>query len=74
MQLFLQISNCTFYLEKRYFVLAESSTCFCILRIFSRAVNTAWGTVAVGLHTSIPIYSIEAVDTISTPAAKGKCE
>jgi hypothetical protein len=56
---------------QRYFVLAESATCFCVLRIFSRAVATAWGSVAVGLRASIPIHAIESVDTVSNPAAKG---
>jgi hypothetical protein len=57
--------------SQRYFVLAESTTCFCVLRIFSRAVVTAWGTAPVGLHASIPIYSMESVEALSLPAAKG---
>lgn len=57
---------------QRYFVLSESTTCFCVLRIFSHAVTAAWGPVAVGLKASIPIFSIEAVETVPAPAAKGK--
>ena len=58
-------------LAQRYFVLSESSTCFCVLRIYSRAVQTAWGAVPLGLRASIPIHSIEAVETVPSLAAKG---
>ena len=42
-----------------------------MLRIYSHSVTTAWGSVAVDLRATIPIHSIEAIDSVSTPAAKG---
>jgi hypothetical protein len=67
---------CTLFLtsslQQRYFVLSESTTCFCVLRIFSKAVVTAYGLVPVGLRSSVPIRSVEAVETVPTVAAKGK--
>ena len=52
--------------------MSESTTHFCVLRIFTRAVAAGWGPVAVGLKASIPIHSIEAVESTAAPAAKGK--
>ena len=56
---------------QRYFVLSESSTCFCVLRIYTKCVTTAWGPVPIGLRTSIPIFAIEAVAAVPTVASKG---
>lgn len=53
-------------------MLSESTSDFCVLRIFARAVAAGWGPVAVGLKASIPIHSIEAVESVAAPAAKGK--
>lgn len=71
LSLTITLSN-VFSTKQRYFVLSESTTCFCVLRIFTRAVPSAWGPLAVGLKASIPIYSIEAVESVAAPAAKGK--
>lgn len=50
---------------------SESATSFAVLRVYSRAVVTAWGPVALDLRASIPIEAIEAVETVTTPSAKG---
>lgn len=51
-------------------VLSESSTQFCVLRIYSKVSVTSWGTVPLKLNTSVPILLIEAV--LTPPAKEGK--
>lgn len=51
---------------KRYFVLAESHTNFCQLRVFTKAVEASWGTVPLDLRTTIPITAIESIDVIAS--------
>ena len=55
---------------KRYYVLSESASEFCVLRVYSKAIKTAYGTVPINLKTIIPISCIQSV--ISTAAHKGK--
>jgi len=58
--------------QKRYFVLAESSTHYCVMRIFGRAVETLWGHAPLNCKTSIPICDIERVDTVAAKSSKGR--
>ncbi len=57
---------------QRYFVLSESSSYFCVLRIYAKAVTTQWGVVATGLRSSIPIASVENVMTVAHKASQGE--
>mmetsp|Transcript_21229 Transcript_21229/g.35978 ORF Transcript_21229/g.35978 Transcript_21229/m.35978 type:complete len:218 (+) Transcript_21229:3-656(+) len=58
--------------QKRYFVLAESTTCFCVLRVFGKVVETAWGTVPLGLKASVPIHAMESIQSSNAVASHGR--
>lgn len=58
--------------EQRYLVLSESEDCFCVLRVYSRAVRTAWGMAPLDLRLSIPIWAIESVQLVTSIASKGE--
>ena len=58
--------------QRRYFVLSESATEFCTLRIFYKAVETTYGTVPHKLKASIPISAIQAVKFNASKIRKGK--
>jgi len=53
-------------------VLAESTTCFCVLRLFGKAVHTAWGVVPLQLKTSVPLFQVEAVEAVNARSGKGR--
>lgn len=57
---------------KRYFVLSESSTCFCVLRVYGKAVQSKWGMLPSQLRSSIPLAAVELVQTVGTVSKKGK--
>lgn len=52
-------------------MLSESEECFCVLRVYSRAVRTAWGMAPLDLRLSIPIWAIESVQLVTSIASKG---
>ena len=56
----------------RYFVLAESPSHFCELRIYKRAIDCGWGMAPVKLRAAIPVLSIESIDAISEKSALGR--
>jgi hypothetical protein len=58
--------------QRRYFVLSESATEFCTLRIFYKAVETTYGTVPFKLKASIPISAIQTVRFNASKIRKGK--
>ena len=47
--------------QRRYFVLSESSTEFCVLRIYYKAVESSWGTLPLKLKAAIPLSAIQMV-------------
>ena len=55
---------------KRYYVLSESASEFCVLRVYGKAVKTAYGLIPINLKTIIPISCVQSV--ISSAAHKGK--
>ena len=57
---------------QRYFVLSESTTEFCVLRIFYKAVGSSWGTVPLKLKASIPISAVQTVTFNANRVKKGK--
>lgn len=52
-------------------MLSESEECFCVLRVYSRAVRTAWGMAPLDLRLSIPIWAIDSVQLVTSIASKG---
>ena len=58
--------------QQRYFVLSESATQFCVLRIFGKAVPSKWGPLPLELKRAIPIHLIERVDTSTAKGSKGR--
>jgi hypothetical protein len=65
-------SKVTGFWQKRYFVLSESSTHFCVLRIYNKAVLTKWGFAPLQLKTSIPLACIEQIDSLTAKGSSGK--
>ena len=61
-------------LRQRYFVLAESSTEFCVLRIYYKVVESSWGTIPLKKKSSIPIGTVRSVAPISTKIKQGEEE
>ena len=60
-------------LPQRYFVLAESSTEFCELRIYYKVVESSWGTIPLKKKkASIPIGTVRSVAPISTKIKQGE--
>jgi hypothetical protein len=57
---------------KRFYVLAESSTDFCVLKIYQTAVVSSWGLVPIKLKTIIPLSCIETVESIATKSSRGR--
>lgn len=57
--------------QQRYFVLCESSQEFCVLKCFSKAVESAWGMIPLQLRTVIPASSIASVKTSTKKSSKG---
>ena len=55
---------------KRYYVLSESNSEFCVLRVYGKAINTKWGMAPINLKTVIPISCVQSVT--SSAAHKGK--
>lgn len=64
----------SFPLQQRYFVLAESSTEFCVLRIYYKVVESSWGTIPLKKKSSIPIGTVKSVAPISTKIKQGEEE
>ena len=58
--------------QQRYFVLSESATQFCVLRIFGKAVVSKWGLLPLEQKRTIPIQLIEKVDTSTAKGSKGR--
>jgi hypothetical protein len=58
--------------QQRYFVLSESTTQFCVLRIFGKAVVSKWGLLPLEQKRTIPIQLIERVDTSTAKGSKGR--
>lgn len=56
---------------QRYFVLSESSIDFCVLKIFYKVVDSAWGPIPLKLKGSIPISAIQSVSSVSAKIKKG---
>ena len=48
--------------QRRYFVLSESATEFCVLRIYYKAVDSSWGTLPLKLKAAIPLSAIHMVN------------
>lgn len=57
---------------KRFYVLAESSTDFCVLKIYQSAIVSSWGLVPIKLKTVIPLSCIETVESIATKSSRGR--
>jgi hypothetical protein len=60
--------------QRRWFVLAESRTEFCVLRIYSSCMKTAWGEVGIRLKAAIPVVALERIEsrTARDPTASGR--
>lgn len=59
-------------LQKKYFILRESTECFCELLIYAGAVESTWGNVPIRLKSAIPIFDIASVETVGSKGAQGK--
>lgn len=55
-------------------MLAESSTEFCVLRIYYKVVESSWGTIPLKKKSSIPIGTVRSVAPISTKIKQGEEE
>jgi hypothetical protein len=60
-----------FLILQRYFVLSESATAFCILRIYYKNIESSWGTIPLKLKAEIPIASIISVAAVGSKINKG---
>ena len=49
--------------QRRFCVLAESQTEFCVLRIFGKSNKTSWGEVGSLLKAAIAVITIEKIET-----------
>lgn len=57
--------------QRRYFVLAESRTHFCVLKIYQRAIPAAWGDAPIQLKSTIPVVAINAIRTATATDSLG---
>lgn len=48
---------------KRYFVLAESKTEYCMLRMYKKSYKCAWGEVGAQLKAAFPIVAFEKIES-----------
>lgn len=63
-QLFIMITQ-------RYFVLSESTTAFCVLRIYYKNIESSWGTIPLNLKSEIPVSSVVSVAAVGSKIKKG---
>ena len=56
---------------KRYYVLNESERDFCVLRTYSKCLETSWGVVPIQLKSEIALPNISSVATNANKSAKG---
>lgn len=61
------------FIMQRYFVLSESSTEYCVLRIYYKVVESSWGTIPLKKKASVPISDMKAVSAVSTKIKTGTC-
>ena len=57
--------------RQRYYVLAECDSDFCVLRLYTRAIVSAWGVLPLGFKQSIPIGAMDEIQTVSKANANG---
>ena len=57
---------------KRYFVLSESTTEYCVLKIFYKTIEASWGTIPIKMKAKIPLSAITSITTNTAEACKGK--
>lgn len=59
-------------ISQRYFVLSESSTDFCVLKIYYKSIESSWGTIPLKLKAAIPIAAIVSVTTVGSKIKRGR--
>lgn len=52
-------------------MLSESSSEFCVLRIYYKVVESCWGPVPLKKKSSIPIAAVKSVSSVSAKIQKG---
>ena len=57
--------------HQRFFVLSESSSDFCVLKIFYEVTEASWGFVPLKMKASIPIAAMQSVACVSAKIKKG---
>ena len=53
-------------------MLCESSTQYCVLRIYYKVVESSWGTIPLKMKSSVPVADIKAVSAVSTKIKTGR--
>ncbi len=57
---------------QKYYVLSESETDFCVLKVYKKVVASAWGCCHIGLTSVVPICLIESVKVANARASGGR--
>lgn len=56
----------------RYYTLCESTSQFCVLKIFGHAKKSSWGVIPLDLKIILPIRLIDSIDTPSDSKSMGR--